>query len=89
MGPDAVTVITLDLQLYEKAKQLESDGDDIRGKYIFRIGELHTCLAALRALGSFIRDSGIDDVWIEADLYGPNTVLQALQESIEHHPSGC
>lgn len=35
-------------------------------------------MAALRALGSIVENSGIDDAWIEADVYGSNTVKEIL-----------
>ena len=79
MGADCKTVITLDMQLYEKTKQLEMSRPDCKNKWILRIGELHTTMAALRAAGSLIEGSGIDDAWIEADLYGPATVRQILE----------
>ena len=41
VGEDKPTVITLELQLYEKAKKLMSE-EDMAGKFILRIGELHT-----------------------------------------------
>ena len=74
IGPNRKTVITLDMQLYEKAKQLEMAREDCRGKWILRVGELHTVMAALRTAGSFI-----DDAWVEADLYGPTTTRQILE----------
>ena len=82
MGLNKKTVVTLDMQLYEKAKQLEQARDDVKGQFVFRIGELHTVMTALRALGNAIEGSGIDDAWIEADIYGPSTVRQIL---VCHH----
>lgn len=79
VGPDRKTVITLDMQLYEKAKQLEMSRQDCKGKWVLRIGELHTTMAALRAAGNLIEGSGLDDAWVEADLYGPATVRQILE----------
>ena len=40
--------------------------------------ELHVLMAQLRALGSFIDNSGIDLCWIESDVYGPATVKQII-----------
>ena len=36
-------------------------------------------MAALRALGASIENSGIDDAWIEADVYGSATTRQILK----------
>ena len=36
-------------------------------------------MAALRALGTSMENSGIDDAWIEADVYGSATTRQILK----------
>ena len=35
-------------------------------------------MAALRALGTSIENSGIDNAWIEADVYGPSTTTSVV-----------
>ena len=50
MRPDRKTVITLDMALYERAKQLEMTRDDCKGKWVLRLGEMHTVMAALWAV---------------------------------------
>ena len=67
------------MALYETAKQLEMSRDDCKGKWILRLGEMHTDIAALRAVGDTIEDSGLDDAWVEADLYGPTTSRQIIE----------
>lgn len=57
MGPNHKTVITLDMQLYKKAKKREMYSDDCKGKWILRIEELHTVMAALRTAGLAIDGS--------------------------------
>ena len=74
MGPDHKTVITLDMALYEKAIRLELIHPYYKDKYIFRVGEFHTVLYALIAIVSLIENSGIDDAWIAADIYGSLTL---------------
>jgi len=73
VGPNRKTVITLDMALYERAKQLEMTRDDCKGKWLLRLGEMRTVMAALRAVGNAIEDSGLDEAWSEADIYGPIT----------------
>jgi len=51
-----------------------------KDKYIFCIGELHTVVCALRGMGSLIESSSIDDAWICADVYGPQTTPQITAE---------
>ncbi|KAL8565605.1 hypothetical protein ACOMHN_060346 [Nucella lapillus] len=65
--------------LYERAKQLEMTRDDCKGKWVLRLGEMHTVMAALRAAGNAIEDSGLDEAWSEADIYGPTTTRQILE----------
>ena len=77
MGPDRKTVITLDMALYERAKQMTRE--DCKGKWVLRLGEMHTVMTALRAAGNTIEDSGLDDAWMEADIYGPTTTRQILE----------
>ena len=46
---------------------------------VFRIGEMHTIMASLRALGASIDGSGFDEGWIEAGLYGSTPTRQILE----------
>ena len=73
VGQDHPTVITFDMALYEKAVQLLDARPHLKNEILPKLGELHTVMAALRALGTLIENSGIDDTWIEADVYGPST----------------
>ena len=79
VGPDQKTLITLDMDLYARAVKLQNLKPDEFKSDVFRIGEFHTMLCALRALGSMIENSGIDDAWIQSDLYGPTTARQILE----------
>ena len=79
VGPGRKTVITLDMQLYEKAKQLEMAKPECKNQWVLHIGEMHTVMAALRAVGSSIEDRGINEAWTAADLYGPVTTRQILE----------
>ena len=72
------TIIALDLDLYDRALQLRNSRDDLRDKFILRLGELHIVFAQCRAIGRFIENTGIDDAWIRSEVIGPNTVKQVL-----------
>ena len=61
------------------ALKLETLESDLKGKLILRVGEFHIVLCMLRALGSFVENSGLDSAWIEANLYGPCTTRQILE----------
>ena len=73
------TVISCDMALYEKVVQILDSRPDLKSQFVPRLGELHVVMAALRALGSSIENSGIDEAWLEADVYGPATTRQILK----------
>ena len=79
MGPERKTVITFDMALYEKARRLELLHPEFKDQFVFRIEEFHTVICTLRALGASIENSGIDDAWIAANIYGPTTTRQILE----------
>ena len=60
VGEEHMTVITFDMVFFEKAVQLVDARADLTGKVLPRLGELHVVMAALRALGSSIENSGTD-----------------------------
>ena len=78
VGENHITLITFDMALYEKVIQLVDSRQDLKGKVMPRLGELHVVMCALRALGSSIENSGIDDAWVEADVYSSATTRQIL-----------
>ena len=63
IGKEHPTVITFDMALYKKVVQLLDSRNDLK-RTVPRLGELHTVMAALRALATSIETSGIDDAWI-------------------------
>ena len=79
VGQNHATVITFDMALYEKVVQLIDSHPELKGKVVPRLGELHVVMCALRALGSSIENSGIDDAWIESGVYGSATTRQILK----------
>ena len=68
-GPNQMTVVTFDLQLYDIAMKLWMTDETIRKQFIFRPGELHVVFWALAALGKYREASGVDQAWVEAGLY--------------------
>ena len=53
--PGGKTIISLDLQLYSKAMQLQSR-DKINRNFVFPPGELHIVFAFLHAMGKYIQE---------------------------------
>ena len=70
MGYNRKTTITLDVALFERAKQFEMSRDDFKDKQVLRLGEMHTAMAALRAAGNAIEDTGLEEACFEADING-------------------
>ena len=79
IGEEHPTVITFNMAVYEKAVQLLDSRDDQKRTVLPRLGELHTVMAALRTLGTSVENSGINDAWTEADVYGSATAGQILK----------
>ena len=78
VGQQRKTIISLDMGLYMPAKKLQMARHDLNN-IILGPGELHIVMAQLKTIGAYIKNSGIDMAWIEADLYGPSTVSQMLE----------
>ena len=58
-GDTTKTVISLDLDLYEKCYLLARANSTLKGKFILFVGELHPVFAHVRAIGTFINGSGL------------------------------
>jgi len=43
---------------------------EIEESYVFRMGELHIVFAMLKSIGKYIDSSGLDQLFVEADIYG-------------------
>ena len=51
----------------------------MKSKVVLRLGELHVAMAALKAIGASMENSGIDDAWLGAGVYGSATTRQILK----------
>ena len=69
VGSNRKTVITPDMALYERAKQLEMSWDDCKDKWVLRVGELHIVMAALRAtvnaIEFFLKKPGLKLIFMD------------------------
>ena len=72
------TIVTLDLQLYSKCMQMR-ENEEIKKNFILRLGELHIVFAFLKVIGKYIQGSGMNQVLIEAGIYGTTTLGQILE----------
>ena len=78
--PSWKTIVVLDLDLYAKAYKLVNSRDDLRNKYILCLGELHIVFAQIRAIGTFIDSSGIDDAWMASEWFDSESLLRQVKE---------
>ena len=46
--------------------------DEIDRQFVFRMGELHIVFAFLKCIGN----SGLDEIFVESGIYGPQTLEQ-------------
>ena len=74
------TIIVLDLDLYSRAYKLVNSRQDLRDRYILCLGELHIVFAGLRAIGTFIDSSGLDDAWINANWFDSESLLRQVKD---------
>ena len=74
-GAGFKSVISLDLDLYEKCDLLVHSRKDMRDEYILCLGELHAVVAHIRAIGNLINSSGIEDAWLEAAWYDSECII--------------
>ena len=74
------TIIVLDLDLYARAYKLVNSRSDLRDRYVLCLGELHIVFAEIRAIGTFINSSGIDDAWMAAEWFNSESLLRQVRE---------
>ena len=79
VGDEHPVILSCDLAIYEKALQIIDVDTCLKSQVIPRIGGLHTTMAVLRGIGTSIQNSGLDDVWQEADVFGSETTRQILK----------
>ena len=83
-----VGLITLDLDLYQRALKIQHSG--LNTNWILRTGVLHIAFAALYALGNSLDGSGIDTCSIESGTYTSAALRgifggKAYKSGVEYH----
>ena len=69
----------LDMDLYKRVLKLPYlQPDRYKNKWIESPGQYHIVLCALRCLGKTVEGSGLDECWIEAELYSDTVVTQII-----------
>ncbi|KAK3746863.1 hypothetical protein QZH41_000037 [Actinostola sp. cb2023] len=72
-------VVTFDLAIYTKAKEIQWRYPDEFKHLVIRMGGFHIALNFLAVIGKKYEESGIEDVLIESGLYGSNSTMALLK----------
>jgi hypothetical protein len=73
------TVITFDLAIYMKAKQLQWKLPDEFVDIVIRIGGFHIALNFLAVIGKKYASSGLDDLFVESGVYGSGATTALMK----------
>jgi hypothetical protein len=68
-------LVWLDMDLYKRVRKIPFLDPQFSGRIIESPGPFHTVLCALRCLGVTLESSGLDQAWVEADLYSNVTEI--------------
>ena len=74
------SVITFDVAIYMKAKEIQWRRPEEFKNTVIRIGGFHIALNFLSVIGKIFQDSGIEDLLIESGVYGCHTASMLLKE---------
>ena len=78
VGPHRRVLITLDLELYKLAVQIQQSTGNKH--WLLQPGHLQKCFADLHALGKVIEGSGLDTVAVERGVYSSSLEENNIQE---------
>lgn len=67
-------VVIFDQALYSKAQHIRWKDGDLQRRLVLRMGEFHTCMAFMGAIGKMFRLSGIEDVLVEAGVVADGSI---------------
>ena len=92
VGPERKTIITLDLDLYSRALQIQQTVGNTN--WVLRAGVLHIVFAALHAHGKTLDGSGIDTCAVESGTFTSAALRgiyggKAYKRGIEYHITTC
>ena len=73
------SVITFDLAMYMKAKEVHWRFPEEFKNTVIRMGGFHIALNFLAVIGKRFRDSGLEDLLVESGMYGGNTASASLK----------
>lgn len=71
-------VVVFDQALYSKAQQIRWKDTLYQEKLVLRLGEFHTCMAFMGAIGKMFKLSGLEDVIIEAGVIAQGSIAGVI-----------
>ena len=81
-GESSRVVVSLDLDLYEKAYSLVRCDPYLRERFVLCLGELHVVFAHIRVIGNYISCSGLDNAWMAAEWFDSPCLLRQVLECL-------
>ena len=75
----STAVITFDLAIYSKAKEIKLHYPEEFQHLVICLGGFHIALNDLALIGKLFQESGLEDVFIESGLYGSSSTMALLQ----------
>lgn len=72
-------VITFDLAIYAKAKQIQFKFEEEFKDTTVRMGGFHIALNFIAVIGKRYENFGLEDILIESGAYGPNRVTSLMK----------
>lgn len=72
-------MITFDLAIYVKAKQLQWRFPNEISDLVIRMGDFHIALNYLELLGKKYASSGLDDLLVESEVYAADTASALMK----------
>ena len=72
-----ITIVTLDEQLYSKAKELQWENPEVCSKIFLRLGSFHI-VKNMRAIRQHYTDSGLLSVWAESSVFGDTQLVSQI-----------
>ena len=79
LNPGQVPIITFDQQLYAITKKIQWNWPPTYGEksHVVMFGGLHTELAALKAIGTWLEDSGWTNALMQAEVTTPELLTRS------------
>jgi hypothetical protein len=83
-GPKStwLACVWLDMELSKRVLKLSYLHPELyKDKWIESPSQFHIVLCALRCLDQIVEGSGLDDVWVDADIYSNATVMLIFNDN--------